>query len=588
MKTFFHLLILLGLTVLPWGCRSLELEIPPVPEKEIAPEWMPEGGYEWVKAADVETRELFRRNYGLGYSYNAVHGDYCNWKDIRCQVLNRFYLQNLQDASGEKLIVESTAKYSSIASEFDYSFRDYVANVAVETKQKIDLGLYESEKRNRQYFLENGVQETFYYTLDEKEILVDSYVSYASVLSRYSRNPNVFTESFRNAVEHLRLTPDDNVAAVDSMLNVWGTHVIVSACLGGRLRVDLMNSIWRYNDKSSEEAWSSKEFLQAVQEKQKSRVEEEFVWLKDCRLRLQAWGGDQSYLTGLLGEHKPDGSRTFSLDGISAWRTSLVFDAADELNSNVELVDMEVIPIWEFAAVVDPWQAMRIKAAVTQDAALMQKLLGDVNFFNVTFPIRHPSASCQWRKDTGTWETFTRTDAGDAPQVVNIESGGRYMATVCHENIDGHDLWVCYPVYEGKVNLACGLGVEDSNVFKVRWIGDTPTLTYQEGITATDTFYITSGGVGVEPVEDVVYAPGRALPYIELSGGVRPDGSYSSQAYRVFKEAGHFVLPVQASVRPEDIAGWNEYTTVTADRWVFARNPDYTYLYNANEIRFIP
>ena len=40
----------------------------------------------------------------------------------------------------------------------------------------------------------------------------------------------------------------------------------------------------------------------------------EFVWLKDCRLKLQAWGGDQSHLTGLLGEHKPDGTRTFSLD----------------------------------------------------------------------------------------------------------------------------------------------------------------------------------------------------------------------------------------------------------------------------------
>ena len=546
---------------------------------------MPEGGYVWVKAADVETRELFRRNYGLGYSYNAVRGDYCNWKDIRCQVLNRFYLENLQEASGEKLIVESTAKYSSIASEFDYSFRDYVANVAVESKQKVDLGLYKNEKRNRQYFLENGVQESFYYTLEEKEVLVDSYISYASVLARYSRNRNLFTQSFRNAVEHLRLTPDDNVAAVDSMLNVWGTHVIVSASLGGRLRVDLMNSIWRYSDRSSEEAWSTQEFLKAVENKQKSRVEEEFVWLKDCRLKLQAWGGDQSYLTGLLGEHKPDGTRTFSLDGISAWRKSLVYNPADELGSNVELIDMEVVPIWEFAAMVDKWQAMRIKAAITQDAALMQKLLGDANFFNATFPIRYPSASCQWRKNSGTWETLTRVDTQEAPQVVVIESGGRYIATVCHELIDGHDLWVCYPIYEGKVKLACGLGVENDSVFKVRWIGDTPTLTYQEGVTAEDMFYISSGGVGVEPVEDFVYAQGRALPYIELSGSIRPDGTYSAQAFRAFKEEGHFVLPVQASTRPENIVGWDEYTSIADGKWLFTRNSGYTYIYNDNEIR---
>lgn len=575
---------MLGLAVLLWGCRRLELP-QPLQESAPVPEWMPEGGYNWVKAADVETRELFRRNYGLGYSYNAVRGDYCNWKDIRCQVLNRYFLENLQEASGEKLIMENTARESSVASEFSYSFRDYVANVAVETKQKVDLGLYKNEKRNRQYFLENGIQESFYYTLEEKELMVDSYISYASVLARYSRNRDLFTQSFRNAVEHLRLTPDDNVAAVDSMIKVWGTHVIVGASLGGRLRVDLMNSMWRYNDRASEEAWSSEEFLTAVNNKQKSREEDEFVWLTDSRLRLQAWGGDQSFLTGLLGEHKPDGTRTFSLDGISAWRKSLVYNPADELNSNVELIDMEVVPIWEFAAMVDKWQAMRIKAAVTQDAALMQKLLGDANFFNATFPIRYPSASCQWRKNSGTWETLTRVDTQEAPQVVVIESGGRYIATVCHEQIDGHDLWVCYPIYEGKVKLACGLGVEDGSVFKVRWIGDTPTLTYQEDVTAGDTFYISSGGVGVEPVEDFVYAQGRALPYIELGGGIRPDGTYSAQAFRPFKEEGHFVLPVQASTRPENIVGWDEYTSIADGKWLFTRNSGYTYIYNDNEIR---
>ena len=575
---------MLGLAVLLWGCRRLELP-QPLQESAPVPEWMPEGGYNWVKAADVETRELFRRNYGLGYSYNAVRGDYCNWKDIRCQVLNRYFLENLQEASGEKLIMENTARESSVASEFSYSFRDYVANVAVETKQKVDLGLYKNEKRNRQYFLENGIQESFYYTLEEKELMVDSYISYASVLARYSRNRDLFTQSFRGAVEHLRLTPDDNVAAVDSMIKVWGTHVIVGASLGGRLRVDLMNSMWRYNDRASEEAWSTQEFLKAVENKQKSRVEEEFVWLKDCRLKLQAWGGDQSFLTGLLGEHKPDGTRTFSLDGISAWRKSLVYNPADELNSNVELIDMEVVPIWEFAAVVDKWQAMRIKAAITQDAALMQKLLGDANFFNAAFPIRYPSASCQWRKNSGTWETLTRVDTQEAPQVVVIESGGRYIATVCHELIDGHDLWVCYPIYEGKVKLACGLGVENGSVFKVRWIGDTPTLTYQEGVTAEDMFYISSGGVGVEPVEDFVYAQGRALPYIELGGGIRPDGTYSAQAFRPFKEEGHFVLPVQASTRPENIVGWDEYTSIADGKWLFTRNSGYTYIYNDNEIR---
>jgi len=75
------------------------------------------------------------------------------------------------------------------------------------------------------------------------------------------------------------------------------------------------------------------------------------------------------------------------------------------------------------------------------------------------------------------------------------------------------------------------------------------------------------------------------LPYLELSGGVQIDGSYSAQAFRVFKEQGHFVLPAQGSVRPENIVGWKDYTTIDNGRWLFTRSSDYTYIYNNTEIR---
>ena len=40
--------------------------------------------FEWTRAADRETYLSFLRNYGVGYSYNAVRGNYCSWDDIRC------------------------------------------------------------------------------------------------------------------------------------------------------------------------------------------------------------------------------------------------------------------------------------------------------------------------------------------------------------------------------------------------------------------------------------------------------------------------------------------------------------------------
>ena len=113
--------------------------------------------FEWTRAEDKETRAQFLRNFGLGYSYDAVRGAFCDWKDIRCQILNRTYLQQYQDDTGEPVIHFDQSESSVISSHFEYSIRDYVANVTLNTKEKIDIGLYNKEKRKRQYFIENGV-----------------------------------------------------------------------------------------------------------------------------------------------------------------------------------------------------------------------------------------------------------------------------------------------------------------------------------------------------------------------------------------------------------------------------------------------
>ena len=557
--------------------------------------------FSWTRAEDMETRAQFMRNYGLGYSYDAVRGSYCEWSDIRCQMFDRRHVESLS----EQVLHTTLAREATTQTKFEYSLLDYVATVSMETTKEVDLGLYNNEKRKRQNFIEDGVQETFYYTVNDKITLVHSFFDYASLLALYPKDNAILTQSFRDAIAHLKLTDESNIAAVDSFLNVYGTHVIVSASLGGTLKVDMMNYLWRYNDKARTEAWTTEEFLNVVSRKNENRTgSDEYQWLEHARLNISAAGGDQSTLTGLLGEYSADGTRTFSTDGISQWRTSLVYDAADPVNSNVELVDMQVIPIWQVADVVDHQQALRIKAAVLQDVALQQELLGDWNFFDAVFPIRHAQAACQYRQSTGTWATHSRTDSDDQPMVVNIVSGGRYVATVCHERLEGHNLWVCYPVYEGKVKLACGLGVaDDGTLWKVRWIcslGDSSSGRLGKSQTAvlislndqtttphndqTTHFYITAGTVGVTPMEGITYAESYVLPCIALSGGVQPDGSYQSTAYDVVKSGDAFGLYAPGGLR--NIVGFSPTTTTTGDLTYYKRDDNYTYIYNKNELKY--
>ena len=573
MKRLFPILLLVFLA----GCQLKE-QIP-VTQEETMPEWLPKpGGFEWTKAEDIESRALFLRNFGVGYSYNAVRGSFCDWKDIRCQIVNRRAIEDYQERNGEPLTGLSLATSTIAHSQFNYSKRDYIAAVHLETKEKVDLGLYNKEKRSRQDFLEDGLEETFYYSLDEEIILADRFISPASVLYFYEFEDecdNFLTLSFVNAVRHVADSDPTDIAVVDSLINIYGTHVITQSWLGGKIRVDLSNYMFRYKDTAKEDKWSSDEFLDAVSSKDSTRTgKDEYAWIEHGKLNISAYGGDQSSLTSLLGEHAPDGTRTFSTEGISQWRLSLFYDPDDEKRSNVEMVDMRLTPIWEFAEAVDYDAAQRIKAAILQDVSLQQSLLGENNFFDTKFPIRYPSVGVQYH-DQNAWKSVTRTDSAELPMIVNIVSGGRYVASVCHENVNNHDLWVCYPIYEGKIKMPCGLGVDDSGrVYSVMWLNGLATTLRVDG-KADDTFYINGGQVDIEPQEGVTYADAFAMPYLELSGGVKPDGGYEASPYMVTRDGADFVLYDCKKV-PANMVGWGEDGH---------RLTEYVYIYNPNELR---
>ena len=541
--------------------------------------------FQWTRSEDMETHQEFLRNFGVGYSYNAVRGSYCEWQDIRCQVLNRAMLLDMQNTTGDDILRTDQTQFESLKSSFQYSFRDYVVNMDIDSKEEINLGLYNKQKRKKQHFIEDGVQESYYYTLSEKLILAHQFVGWANVQALYPQKREMLTESFRNAVLHLVDEEDYNVASVDSFVNVWGTHVIVEAWLGGAIHIDLMNNMWRWTALSKDSAWTTKEFLGIVADTENRRkTSNEYRWTEHSRLDILARGGDQQSLTGLLGKHRYDGTREFSTEGINVWRSSLNYDPDDERGSNVELVDMKVLPIWNFAALISPRAALRLKTNITQDAALQQQLLGDKNFFAASFPIRYESATCQWRKDTGTWQQATRSDSNAEPMMVNIMSGGRYVAIVCHETIDNKSMWVCYPIYEGRLKLACGIGVDDGgNVYSVRWIGGVVNVLSLDKITESPNFYINEGAVGVDPMESVTYPDYQALPYIELSGGVKPDGSYAATAYSVKKEGEDFLLLAPAGLT--DIVGFTDTGESSGDYHIYQRNDNYVYIYNQNEIK---
>lgn len=560
-------------------------------------DWQDQSGtpvsvHQWTRSEDVETRKAFLRNFGVGYGYNAVRGEFCNWRDIRCQVINRAELEH-QSFLGNVLWGYNTTESVLSNQKTTYSQRDYVQSMDLRTEKALDLGLYSETTRTRQYVMEEGLEDNFYYSIEEQIQKGEQYILPQLIMDEVSEegNDDLLTQSFQEAVEYLAYAGDEDYAVIDSFVNVWGTHVIVRAQLGASLRLDLKNYMWRYTDYVQNEAFTTEQLMTAYSNRKDERKKDEkYTFIEHSSLYISARGGDQSHLGNLIGEARYDGTRDFNMEDVGRWRESVTFDPENELSSNVEMIGMDVVPIWEF--VKYPHVQRRLKAAILQDVSLQREMLGDRNFFNTSFPIYYPEAKARYHETTDKWTTLTRKDSAEEPMVVNIVSGGRYVATVCHERLLDHDLWVCYPIYEGRVKQACGLGVSPEGLcYHVRWLNDElPQLErieqYDAAAKSDGKFYITAGAIGLEPQDDVSYAPAYAIPYVEVSGGVTASGGFDiSACYNVLKDKKTFCfwLPQDGAA---NVVGWTAGTATNGTATQYTRNTDYQYIYNPTELTY--
>lgn len=572
--------------------------------------------FEWTRSADKATHLSYLRNYGVGYSYNAVNGDYCNWKDIRCQIINRNVVERLKESNMITLYGQIEQENFSQKSKFYYTLRDYVAGIHIDSNQEVDLGLYNNTKRTRQDVLEDGVNEKFYYSIEQTISKGEQWIASADVLTYVSSNqyPYLLTESFRNAVAHMQKAvyadkPDDTqiVAMVDSFIQVYGTHVIVRATLGGKLRLDLSNDMWRYNDKASEEKWTMEQVMWSYSQRKENRRDSTYKYLENSSIYISAYGGDQTELSNLLGKTTYEGNRLFKIDPIEKWQKSLKFDLNDEKASNVELIDMQVRPIWQFVKAIDRGGkvAQIIQDEISSDITEAQSQLSDKVFFSTSFSTHYDNPEVKIRNKTGAYTTLSlqqieskqnseqEKEIQDETQhslCINIVSGGKIVATLCHERIDNETYWAAYPIYGGKINLQSGIAINEKTkkAYSVRWTEGKCTRKQlkNEEAPQTETFYVNSGGISLMKQSELTYTEAHPMLYVESTGGVQPDGSFELGSILLpIKQGTQFILPGVNKNAPEVQRliqwQWNE----TDKR--YERTSSYTYLYNPTEMDYV-
>ncbi len=556
--------------------------------------------FSWTRGTVGETRYAWLRNFGVGYGYDGVSGDYCSYDDIRAQVINREALREAEDIYGP-LSMQNASTYSRVHQKVYYSEHDYIASFDFTSKREVSCLLYNGEVRKRQYILEDGIQQSFYYVIEEQHVKGEQRLSPYSIQTVIKDgHERILTLSFRQAIRHLG-SVGCTAAAVDSFIKVYGTHVVTQAVMGGSLRLELKNTMKRYHDQVAETAYSSEDLLFAFNNRDESRRKwgDSYAWVEESGLNIMVRGGDQSLLSDIIGERRYDGQRHSSVAGLGQWATSIVFDTDSDNRTNAEMLTMECEPIWDF--IPDRTVSNAVRAHIIANAALARQLLGDKNFASCAFPLRHADASCLVARADGTWQTVSH-HAGNRSErhVVYVVSQGRYVAMQCYEYLSAPGIksqyyWTVYPISDTSVNLNGGyaVGENDGRVYSLTMrngILQPQPLADNEQPAQTNTVYLNGGQLGFRAQDGYIYADAKPMLYVEPTHGVNTDGSVDVTYALVDKSSSTELMISIPAEGPQDIgeqwylatAGYNSNKV-----WMntYMRSADYADYYNPREVR---
>ena len=530
----------------------------------------------------AQTQAYFLRDHAVGYSYNAMEGRDCSIDDVRCQVVNRSELNRRSDDSDYFLyFVNNEHKVSAGGSVYN-SVTEYAQNALLKASGEAKIALIGGgEAKVKCSIFEDGEEDCRIVESNSK-VSSGTYRMDADAVAELAKTyPEVLTAPFREAVRQVSAAPESHwQACVDSFINVYGTHVITYAELGGSLNVLVQINEKRF--KTQEEvnveltvdaiaglfngAWKS------------DKTTSDYEFMQDARCNITVRGGDVSRLDNLtsLSSYKVAASDTSSL---SLWQRSVVFNADDFSKSTAAVIDMDFTPIYEF--VTDSVAYRRLAAVIDGNVQGLIELLGNRNFVNVSFPYDQKTVSCVAGNGV-------KKDYAD-PYVTDIIFAGRHVATICRDSVadisQSEYVRVVYPIYEGRIQLANGLCYHDGHAYRVAWRGEKCIVTDLGEQEEPKTVYVTAGAPSFTRYENISYDAGHLLPGVETDTPFLPDGKYNNAAkiYPVQKSGGHFYLPGTKEAGPTTgIPNWS-YDTKTK---MMRRDGTYVYIYNPNELRY--
>lgn len=530
------------------GCRDIFIE-----EHIHKSQYQNEEEFWYTRSLSQSSRLELKRKFGIGFSYDAVYGGKCDINSIKCHALNVDEL--LKHNIAREFPLDRLKDTTCIAHTF--SEFCHAANLTGEASG--DVIIYTADYSKVASIYEHGL-DTVVYISNSKNIESRGVSLNTEQIYKIKNDPERFlTPSFRYGIEKIRKTPVEEVMVVDSFVNIYGTHIVTSVTIGASLKLELKTRRGLFVDYKSEEIMTREKLNILFKKTESTSTKEEYEFmrqvLESSTIDLRVRGGDVSVFNSLLTDPSPTNS-TATEETVTRWIDSLEDDSENGEYGNLALIDMSVMPIWEFIS--DEQVAKRVKTRILADAPSMQELYGNRNWVNTSIDL----SKTKW-VDTyfNRWDKETWLCGFSDPYVVNVIAANRIVASVCREwipEIDSDTLvTVVYPIYENSIDIGSGVGIDaECNVWSVSWrYNKFKVKKIGKASSPLPMVYLNFGTVETKPVSGEKYMKGNFIIGYERPGNINvTNGQMNDRWFTVRKFLGDFYL--ENAVRYNNLPNW--------------------------------
>lgn len=532
--------------------------------------------------ADTMTISDFRRSYGVGFSYDGMYGAHCNLRDVHSRVLDLEAIHKWEHEKDWHMPLFTSVRESKFTYKVttSYSRSEYLQKTCAHADVEAELIVFDGEAAGELTFWEGGDANDFYCTVDYAAPSMEMKLSKGNVQALVRQgNTDFLTRNFREAIDWMDKHKDD--ATIDSFLVCYGSHVVTRAKVGASLNLVMTmkrDSLLDYTSNKFLGEAAIKYLLRTSYQDENVQRAMHLLNSADCTISMR--GGDLSTIPNHL-LHFTFGECPDLSQYVDNWSASLNYDPSDYANNNLELTDIEITPIWYF--INNQEVAKRVRMRVDENVEELLKSAGYQNYTNTSFQLPQ-SVTCTMG---GQSTTFSQ------PAVANVIASGRYVATICREQIDLpevglRELQVVYPIYNQQVNLGCGYVTYGDVAYNVCWTGgecyvERDTLNTP---SADGTIYMTCGVPGSVKYTDIKYQPCHTVIGYEWPLAIQKDGTVdmSKPYYLTYKSGTDFLLRTtdgqEQSGQLDGLPNW----TLRNERMV--RDQNYYYYWNPNEVNY--